>query len=225
MEQIQRSFLILKRTISSNSTFPFEGILLWFVPKSGGGEVAGLFMQATETPTQPNRRDFFKKVSAACIGAVLTLVPLLSGLAVFLDPLRRKAARTGAVRVAILDALPGDGVPRMFPVLASRTDAWNKFTQVPIGAVYLRRSSDNKLQAFNVVCPHAGCNVDFDSEQGHFLCPCHKSSFTVEGKIDNPDSPSPRGMDALEVEVRGGKEIWVAFQNFQTGRAEKIPVA
>jgi hypothetical protein len=32
-------------------------------------------------------------------------------------------------------------------------------------------------------------------------------------------------MDALEVEVRGGKEIWVAFQNFQTGRAEKIPVA
>jgi Rieske Fe-S protein len=76
-----------------------------------------------------------------------------------------------------------------------------------------------------VVCPHAGCNVDFDSEQGHFLCPCHKSSFTVEGKIDNPDSPSPRGMDALEVEVRGGKEIWVAFQNFQTGRAEKIPVA
>ncbi len=182
-------------------------------------------MQATETPTQPNRRDFFKKVSAACIGAFLTLVPLLSGLAVFLDPLRRKAASTGAVRVAILDALPSDGVPRMFPVLASRTDAWNKFTQVPIGAVYLRRSSDDKLQAFNVVCPHAGCNVDFDSEQGHFLCPCHKSSFTVEGKIDNPDSPSPRGMDALEVEVRGGKEIWVAFQNFQTGRAEKIPVA
>ena len=42
-------------------------------------------MQATETPTQPNRRDFFKKVSAACIGAFLTLVPLFSGLAVFLD--------------------------------------------------------------------------------------------------------------------------------------------
>ena len=159
------------------------------------------------------------------IGGLLGLVPLLSGLAVFLDPLRRKSQSQGAIRVTTLDALPEDGVPRKFAVLANRTDAWNKFTQVPIGAVYLRRTADHKLQAFNVVCPHAGCFVDYESDIGSFLCPCHKSTFTVEGKIDNPESPSPRGLDELKVEVRNKKEIWVEFQNFQAGRAEKIPAA
>src|SRR5438309_4689223 len=44
-----------------------------------------------------------------------------------------------------------------------------------LGAVYLRRTPDGKLQAFNVVCPHAGCFVDFLPERGMYLCPCHNS--------------------------------------------------
>jgi hypothetical protein len=31
-------------------------------------------------------------------------------------------------------------------------------------------------------------------------------------------------LDALDVELRGD-EVWVKFQNFQAGHAEKIPVA
>ena len=36
---------------------------------------------------------------------------------------------------------------------------------------------------------------------------------------------APRGLDGLEVEIRNEKEVWVKFQNFQTGHARKIPVA
>src|SRR5207302_9220658 len=109
----------------------------------------------------PNgRRDFLKKAAAAVIGIVLGLVPLATGITFLLDPLRRKGGSGRAVRVTTLDALPDDGVPRKFPVLATRIDAWNKFTEVPIGAVYLRRTKDGQVQAFNVVCPHAGCFVD-----------------------------------------------------------------
>ena len=159
------------------------------------------------------------------ISGLLGLVPVLSGLAVFLDPLRRKAEKRGALLVTTIDSLPDDGIPRKFTVLATRTDAWNKFTQVSIGAVYLRRTARNQIQALNMTCPHAGCNVDFEPERNAFLCPCHKSTFTVEGRIGNPVSPSPRGLDELKVELRQGKEVWVVFQNFQGGRAEKIPVA
>jgi menaquinol-cytochrome c reductase iron-sulfur subunit len=172
-----------------------------------------------------DRRGFFKKILASAIGAVLGLVPVCAGLTVFLDPLRRKASARGFVEVTTLDALPDDGVPRKFPVLASRTDAWNKFAQVPIGAVYLRRTHDGKLQAFNVVCPHAGCFVDFLADRGSYLCPCHNSTFTVDGKIADRSSPAPRALDSLEVELRNGRELWVKFQNYQSGRAEKIPVA
>jgi menaquinol-cytochrome c reductase iron-sulfur subunit len=180
---------------------------------------------ASQLPPCPDRRGFFKKFLAGAIGALLGLVPLGAGLTVFLDPLRRKSAVSGAIRVTSLEALPDDGIPRKFPVLATRVDAWNKFSQVPIGAVYLRRTKDGKLLALNVVCPHAGCFVDFLPDRGRFLCPCHNSTFTTVGKIEDPASPSPRGLDALEVELRGGTEVWVKFQNFQAGRAEKIPVA
>jgi menaquinol-cytochrome c reductase iron-sulfur subunit len=66
--------------------------------------------------------------------------------------------------------------------------------------------------------------VDYSPDKGNYLCPCHVSSFTIEGKIDSPSSPSPRGLDELEVQVRNS-EVWVAFQNFQAGRPDKVPVA
>jgi Rieske Fe-S protein len=183
-------------------------------------------MNTPSTGARPNcRRDFVKKVLAGTIGAVLGLVPIVAGLTVFLDPLRRKTAASGAVRVTTLEALPNDGVPRKFPVLSSRVDAWNKFRQAAIGAVYLRRTGEDKVEAFNVVCPHAGCFVDYLADRGHYLCPCHNSTFGITGKVDSPSSPAPRGLDSLEVEIREGKEIWVKFQNFQAGHADKVPTA
>jgi Rieske Fe-S protein len=178
-------------------------------------------------PSQPcppvARRSFFKSFLATVIGALLGVVPIAAGLQVLLDPLRRKTAISSAIRVASLEALPDDGIPRKFPVLADRVDAWNKFTQIPIGAVYLRRTG-NQVQALNAVCPHAGCNVDFLQDRNAYLCPCHNSTFTVAGQIGNPSSPAARGLDSLDVELRGN-EVWVKFQNFEAGRAEKIPVA
>ena len=184
-------------------------------------------MSVSEQPSKStgDRRDFFKKACATVIGAILGLVPLGAGLTVFLDPLRRKGSAGGPIQVTTLEALPKDGVPRIFPVLATRVDAWNKFTRVRVGAVYLRRTSEDKIEAVNVVCPHAGCFVDFLPDKNHYLCPCHNSTFTLTGKIEDAASPAPRGLDALEVEIRNQKEVWVKFQNFQAGRAEKIPVA
>src|SRR5580765_8991308 len=92
-----------------------------------------------------DRRLFFKKVLATLIGSVLGLAPVGAGLALLLDPLRRKAGGGAAVRVTTLEALPDDGMPHKFPVLATRVDAWNKATQVPIGAVYLQRLQDGSV--------------------------------------------------------------------------------
>jgi len=166
-----------------------------------------------------------KRFCAGVIGVVLGVIPFGAGLVAFMDPLRRKAGKADFLRVTSLDALPADGVPRKFPILATRVDAWNTFPDVPIGSVYLRRTPDGKVQAFNVVCPHAGCFVDFLPDRGAYHCPCHNSSFAVTGEIQDRSSPAARGLDSLEVEMKGEKEVWVKFQNFQAGRAEKIAVA
>ncbi|HEY0883234.1 MAG TPA: Rieske (2Fe-2S) protein, partial [Archangium sp.] len=113
--------------------------------------------------------------------------------------------------------------PRKFSVLATKVDAWNRTPNVPVGAVYLQRLPGNKVRALNVVCPHAGCFVDYKGDKNNFHCPCHNSSFGLDGTILDPKSPSPRPLDALEVEVRGN-EVWVKFQNFRAGVHEKIPV-
>jgi menaquinol-cytochrome c reductase iron-sulfur subunit len=178
--------------------------------------------EASKGPPPAGRREFFKKVFAGFIGAVVSLFPVGAGLAVFLDPLRRNASASAAIRVTTLKAVPSDGVPRKFPVITDRVDAWNRIPQVPIGAVYLRRTGDQTVEALNVVCPHAGGFVDYVPGSNCFVCPLHNSKFALDGKISDPKSPAPRPMDSLEVEIRNG-EIWVKFQNFQSGPAKKLP--
>jgi menaquinol-cytochrome c reductase iron-sulfur subunit len=182
----------------------------------------------TQNSGATDRRGFFKQALAIIIGGVAGIVPVIVGLRTFLDPLKHKGgvASSGVplIQVTTLDALPNDGVPRKFPVLANKTDAWNKYVNVPIGAVYLRRTADDKVEALNVVCPHAGCFVDFVPEKGNFLCPCHNSLFTMEGKLADTKSPSPRALDSLKVEVKDGA-VLVAFQNFEAGKRDRVPVA
>ena len=181
-------------------------------------------MDSSPVPPQPDRRNFITRASAVVIGGIVALVPPVAGLFVFLDPLRRKTGSSGAVHVATLSALPENGEPRKFSVLATRVDAWNRTPNVPIGAVYLQRLKDDQVRAFNVVCPHAGCFVDFRAKRNCYFCPCHDSSFALDGKILDPKSPSPRPLDELPVEIRNGTEVWVKFQNFRPGIHERIPV-
>jgi menaquinol-cytochrome c reductase iron-sulfur subunit len=158
-------------------------------------------------------------------GALSMVAPLAAGLMVLFDPLRRRSAQTGLVRVTSLNALPEDGSPRKFAVVSSHSDAWNRNPSVPIGAVYVRRTGPKAAQAFNVVCPHAGCFVEYVANRSTYICPCHNSAFGVDGRITNPRSPSPRGLDELEVEIRNDAEVWVRFQNFRAGHESKIPLA
>jgi Rieske Fe-S protein len=174
-----------------------------------------------------SRRGFLVSAAAVVIGGIVALVPLAAGLLTLFDPLRRKGGTGGFLRVTTLDALPSDGVPRRFAVLSDRTDAWNLFANEPIGAVYLRRTSADKVEALNSICPHAGCFVDFNKSADCYKCPCHNSTFKLDGEIIQP-SPSPRPMDSLAVELRDHgdtKEVWVRFENFYPGIAAKVPKA
>ncbi len=169
------------------------------------------------------RRSFLAGIAALGTGALALLAPLWSGIRVALAPLGRAREDAAMVPVAKLAAIPDDGVPRRFRVVKDRVDAWNTHRRLPVGAVYLRRMGDS-VEALNVVCPHAGCFVNVAADRSRFVCPCHKSSFDLSGAVNDPASPSPRDMDPLDVEIRGD-EVWVRFQNFLPGRAEREPVA
>jgi menaquinol-cytochrome c reductase iron-sulfur subunit len=175
------------------------------------------------TATAPERRSFLKGALAVLIGGLALLAAPWTGARVFLQPMRRKTRPGTWVRVATLSALPADGVPRRFPVVSDQVNAWTTLPQVPVGAVFLRRSGEQSVEALSVVCPHAGCLVDYRSASGGYFCPCHNSTFALDGKVNDTRSPSPRGLDGLSVEIRGQGEVWVRWETFRTGTEQKLP--
>jgi menaquinol-cytochrome c reductase iron-sulfur subunit len=163
------------------------------------------------------------------IGIVLALgalaVPAVTALIAYLNPVRQRSPGGKFYRLTTLAALPEDGSPRKFPVITDRIDAWNRYPEEPIGSVFVRRTGDEKtpVEAFQVICPHAGCSITFESgdEGGMFVCPCHAAYFDLAGHRTQASSPSPRDMDTLEVEIRNDNQVWVKFQNFVTGTSSK----
>ena len=171
------------------------------------------------------RREFMTKALAVSVGAAAGLVPLATGVFVALDPLRKKKeGGVPYVPVAPLDAVPPDGLPRLFRIVADREDAWTVYRKVPVGAVYLRRTKEkpDEVLALHTTCPHLGCFVNARPD-GTYHCPCHDSDFQTDGRIGNPSSPSPRGLDSLSTKVEEGK-IVVQFMNFETGVKEQKPI-
>jgi len=180
--------------------------------------------------TSASRRSFV----AVLAGAVAILTPLAAGVASFLSPLFRKS-QSPTVRVALLSQVPDDGMPHFFSVVADRQDAWNRYLQQRIGAVYLVRQPGRLVPtAFTAKCPHAGCYVGYTPGDEQFVCPCHTSTFNFDGtRARGDEEVAPRDMDTLEVELRElagiegqqATEVLVKFVDYQTGRKDQKPSA
>ena len=115
-----------------------------------------------------------------------------------------------------------EGTPRRVEVTSSVVDAWSRQDGIVLGAVWLLKQPSGEVVAFSTVCPHLGCGIDHDPRGGgSFVCPCHTSSFAMDGR--RATGPSPRGMDRLETEVKDGW-VRVRYVRFKQGlpRAEEV---
>jgi menaquinol-cytochrome c reductase iron-sulfur subunit len=167
-----------------------------------------------------SRRDFFTWLAvagSAAIGAVLAI----PGASYVLDPVLRSSGKKGRwIRVAELTSLSKEH-PVAAPVIGEQVDAWTKAPAVKLGTVWLRVMPDDKVVALNAECPHLGCKVGFDNTRAQFGCPCHDSSFAMDGAVKG--GPAPRGMDPLEVRVQDG-HVEVRFVRFRAQVEERIEV-
>jgi Rieske Fe-S protein len=75
-------------------------------------------------------------------------------------------------------------------------------TRKPYPTVLLSYDDKNGWLAADAHCPHKGCVVDFDPAVSEWICPCHDSRFTPQGKLlDGP--PGTSGLRTVPVRVDG----------------------
>jgi nitrite reductase/ring-hydroxylating ferredoxin subunit len=210
----------------------------------GSAEQAGA-QDSAATGAEDPRRNFVWQLVAGLAGGIVAVGPVAVGLYTFLlNPFKRQRpprnfdqgsaeGATSEYRIAPLAALPADGMPRRFAVIADKTDGWNFTPSQPIGAIYVARQPSvdgqpEQVVALHATCPHAGCTVSFDIDTDAFLCPCHNSSFAKDGAkkdLAGRTNPSPRALDELKVnqaKLDSDGEIWIEFVNYYTGRASMI---
>ena len=175
-----------------------------------------------------DRRTFVTKGVAA---GVVSAVALLSGAAA--AGLGRLGGRpSGAVARSLGDTSGGSGpnttssVPAAagpVPTTTSRRPPGSRIGPaqgVPVGGAASfqdPKSGDPSLVvqpqagtflAFDAVCPHAGCTVQYDTTHKLFICPCHGSEFN--GRTGSVEvGPAAQGLTRLRIAEGSDGQLYI----------------
>lgn len=174
----------------------------------------------TSPPEDPSRRKLLK-VGVGVLGGGLACVCGVPALGFLAHPLTNEITSSGEGFLPVGDRSQfSPTVPVKVDLFASRRDAWSRVDSVKIGSAWVLER-EGELVAYSTSCPHLGCAVDFDGDDGVFKCPCHRSEFQLDGVA--AAGPSPRALDTLEVQEESGL-VAIRFQRFRQGIADKVEV-
>ena len=147
------------------------------------------------------RRTLYHRVVlllAGAMGAAITA----PAVAYLLGPFRRRLSN-GWADAGSLAALP-DGKPTEIVVQRQRHDAWKK--SVDKMSVWALKRDDGQVVAYSPRCTHLGCGYRWISERDLFVCPCHDSTFSIDGEVLS--GPAPRALDRFETRIEGDR-LWL----------------
>jgi thiosulfate dehydrogenase (quinone) large subunit len=118
-----------------------------------------------------------------------------SGTTTSTTPRSSGAARPKGIRIGPANDVPVGGA-------GSFTDPKEG---VPALVVQIR---SGVFRAFSAVCPHAGCQVEFDGQSDLFICPCHGSTFSgSSGAVQR--GPAATGLSSIPVALGSNGQLYV----------------
>jgi Rieske Fe-S protein len=152
---------------------------------------------AAPSPRLIDRTTFLAWIATASLGTSVLLMGATVVQAI-LPPSRSIDGKTkvGSVEVASIASLT-TGVP----VLAEYGD----------DSVYVVKLAEDSYRVFDAACPHVRCRLHFDTQAKQFVCPCHSSSFALDGT--RLRGPAPRGMVPATFEISAGQIVVSGFQS------------
>ena len=76
--------------------------------------------------------------------------------------------------------------------------------------------------AFGPQCTHLGCAYHWEEGKNEFLCPCHSSLFSIDGKVLS--GPAPRPLDRYETQRRGQQTAAGPLAQSRRSRPHEAPL-
>jgi menaquinol-cytochrome c reductase iron-sulfur subunit len=151
---------------------------------------------AVELP--PTRRNFYILFINGIMGLIGVALAIPAAIYLLFPPKARKAAEW--VETADLASLTA-GKPTEISFQRNRVDGWKIISEK--ATAWVVKQPDGQVVAFTPNCTHLGCAYHWDDPTHTFVCPCHTSSFSIDGKVLG--GPAPRPLDRYTVRVQGGK--------------------
>ena len=164
-------------------------------------------VEAPESPQSPERRLFLQTATLAALAAIVAsfTIPLRSGGAV--------ADRIAAGASPAPVPKPGSSLPAgglAVATVAAVTSAGSATFTVPFNAPsplpagdpgVIVQLANGTFVAFDAVCTHAGCTVEWDQADRVLVCPCHEAVFDAEHGAAVVQGPAPTPLTSLPLVI------------------------
>ena len=98
---------------------------------------------------------------------------------------------------------------RYRPPIKKRVSRWLKPGEFLIEPEFLLLMAEDGPIAISRKCTHLGCRVNFLKEKGEFLCPCHQSRFTKDGKYIS--GPAKKDLKRYKVKALKDKKGFIIY--------------
>ena len=144
------------------------------------------------------RRNFYSVAIAVLGGIMATILGWPAAAYLLMKP--KSGRKDDWAEVSDLSHLLV-GKPHKVIYTRRRVDGWRVSKERT--AAWVVKTGREEAVAFSPQCTHLGCAYHWE-ESGHmFLCPCHGSAFSIDGKV--MAGPAPRPLDRYCVRVESGK--------------------
>jgi menaquinol-cytochrome c reductase iron-sulfur subunit len=144
------------------------------------------------------RRNFYVGAIYGLGAAIAAALGLPAAIYLLFPPKVRVASQW--VEIGDVTSLAPDS-PTEMTFRSNRVDGW-KVTSEKTTA-WVVKQADNSVVAFGPQCTHLGCAYHWDEGKTEFICPCHNSLFSIDGKVTA--GPAPRPLDRYETRIDGKK--------------------
>jgi menaquinol-cytochrome c reductase iron-sulfur subunit len=158
-------------------------------------------VQQIEQTVSLTRRSFYVGFIYSAWSVIAAALAIPAGIYLLFPSAAKKNADW--IDASDLNSIPSD-VPTEVSFQRRRVDGWKVISEKATAWIVRRpENPENKVVAFAPQCTHLGCAYHWEAQNKSFLCPCHSSEFSADGKVLG--GPAPRPLDRYQVKVEAGR--------------------